>query len=214
MKSFSKIIHDKSPPSSIYSIIQTQQIQMKKISILALSVLFINVTATCQITKGNWMIGGNTDFSSTSNKSEEGQRTTAFTIQITPNIGYFIADKFATGLKVSVGKEGVKATGTSRYSTYTNANFGPFLRYYFLPTDKLLNVLVEGVYQYGFIAGDNNKVFKNTFSISGGPVVYFNSSVGLEFLIGYSTFKYVGFAGSNGTVQVGLGLQVHLEKDK
>ena len=187
---------------------------MKKISVLAFGILFINLSVNSQITKGNWMLGGNADFSSTINKSEAGQKTTVFNIQITPNIGYFIVDRLATGLKVSVGKEGVKATGTSRYSTYTDANFGPFLRYYFLPFDQQLNVLAEGVYQYGVIAGDHDKVFKNTFSISGGPVVYFNPSVGLEFLIGYSTFKYVGFAGSNGTVQVGLGLQVHLEKDK
>lgn len=198
----------------IYSLIITEKNQMKKISNLVLSILFINIQANCQITKGNWMVGGNASFSSTTFKSEAGQRNTAFNIEMTPNIGYFIADKIATGLKVGFGEQGGKSTGSSHYSTYTDANFGPFLRYYFLPFDKQLNVLVEGVYQYGFEGGNLKKISKNTFAFFTGPIVFLNSSVGLEFLIGYSTFKYVGFAGSNGTAQVGLGLQVHLERDK
>lgn len=210
-----RIIRDNSPPSChIYSVTKTIKLQMRKIYILAFTILFINFKVNSQITKGNWLVGGTANFTSTTFKSDAGQRNTAFTIQIAPNIGYFISDKFATGVKVSIGKQGTKATGTSIYGTYTDANFGPFLRYYFLPAEKQINILAEGVYQYGMIKGDHDKVFKNTFTFSTGPVIYFNSSVGIEFLLGYSTSKYVGFAGSNGSIQAGLGLQVHLEKDK
>lgn len=183
--------------------------------ILTLLLLFFSYLSNGQITKGNWLVGGNINFSSLSAESEAGTKgTTSFAIQIAPDVGYFIANNFAAGLKITFGKQGYKATGTSIYSTYTDADFGPFIRYYFLPVDKQLNILLEGSYQHGFTKGDYNRVSKNTFSFDIGPVVYFNTSVGLEFLIGYSTCKYVGFSGNNNTIQAGLGLHVHLEKDK
>lgn len=185
---------------------------MKKIAICTL-LSFLALQSNSQITKGNWMIGGNGNFSLTTYNSEAGQRNTGFTIQASPNIGYFIAGKFVTGLRVGFGKQGSKATGTSRFSTYTDANFGPFFRYYFLPNEHAVNIIADGSYQYGYIAGDNNKAPKNTFSFLTGPVVYFNTSTALEFLIGYSSSKYVGYSGSNGTLQVGLGLQFYLERD-
>ena len=186
---------------------------MQKIMLFLITFIFL-VNAKSQITKGNWLVGGNAGFASTTYNSEAGSRNTGFTIQIAPDIGYFIAHKFATGLKVGFGKEGYKATGTSVYSTYIDAKFGPFLRYYFLPADNQLNILIESTYQYGFEKGNVSTINKNTYSLSAGPVVYFNTTAGLEFLIGYSSYKYVGIAGSNGSVQVGLGLQVHLERDK
>lgn len=189
---------------------------MPKTIALILVTTLLSFNSNSQITKGNWMLGGSISFSSTNLKSEIGQKNTFFILQGAPDIGYFIADKFAAGLKVSINSSGGKATGTSVFSTNTDYNFGPFARYYFLSTEKQFNILTEGTYQYGFIGGgqQNTKTSKNTFAIAAGPVIYFNSSVGLEFLIGYSAYKYVGFAGSNGTIQLGLGLHVHLEKNK
>lgn len=189
---------------------------MKKLTVLVLAVLSVSTKINSQITKGNWLLGGNISFSSTSLKSEIGQKNTFFILQVAPDIGYFIADKFVAGLKVSISSSGSKATGTSVFGTQNDYNFGPFARYYFLSTEKQFNILTEGTYQYGFIGRgqQNTKTSKNTFAIAAGPVIYFNSSVGLEFLIGYSTHKYVGFAGSNGTIQLGIGFHVHLEKNK
>jgi hypothetical protein len=94
-----------------------------------------------------------------------------------------------------------------------------------LPTEKPFNILVDGSYQYGIerISTANptanqplntaiTKYNKNTFAFAAGPVIYFNPAVGLEFLIGYSTEKYIHYEGANNTFQVGLGLQVHLGK--
>jgi hypothetical protein len=57
----------------------------------------------------------------------------------------------------------------------------------------------------------------NTFSASAGPVIYFNSSVGMEFLLGYYSRKEV--IQQNGDIinhqkgfQIGIGFQIHLEK--
>ena len=64
---------------------------MRKISILALSILFINIKAGCQITKTNWLIGGNATFVA-NNTTYEGLNTTGKLINfiIKPNIGYFL----------------------------------------------------------------------------------------------------------------------------
>jgi len=185
---------------------------MKTIIILAAALLYLN-QANSQTTKGHWLLGGNVNFSLTTYKSEAGQTNTGYVFQANPNVGYFIVDKFAIGLKAGIGREASKGTGTAIFSKFTDANFGPFVRYYLLSTENQFNILIEGAYQKGFIKGDSpRKTFKNTFSFAVGPVIYFNSTAGLEFLIGYSSSKYVGFAGSNGTIQFGLGIQFHLEK--
>lgn len=178
-----------------------------------LCLLLVVVQATnAQLSKGNWLVGGSGSFSSTQYKSTAGTQSTGYDIKLSPNVGYFIAEKFATGLKVSFGRSGGKAIGTSTYSTYTDASFGPFLRYYLLSADRQFNILTEGIYQYGLEGGNREKNSKNTFSLAAGPVIYFNESVGLELLIGYSSFKYLDFDGRNNTIQFSLGLQVHLEK--
>ena len=179
------------------------------------SLLLLFSTAHSQLTQGNWLVGGNASFSSTTYNSEGGQKNTDFVLQLSPDIGYFLADKFAAGLKVSVGATRVKATAISGdYNKYTDANFGPFLRYYFLDSEKQFNLLAEGAYQYGFFKSSYDSNLKNTFSLNMGPVIYFNSSVAMEFLVGYSTYKIVGYSGNNNTVQVSLGIQAHLERNK
>lgn len=189
---------------------------MKKKTIFLAAILFFAFTANSQVTKGNWLVGGNINFSSTNYKSDAGSKSVGFDFKLTPNIGYFIADKFATGIKAGIGKNGRKAEGTTVSATYTDFNIGPFLRYYLLSPERQFNILTEVTYQYGFAGGNggSKKPMKSTFAFAAGPVIYFNNSVGLEFLIGYSTYKYATFSGSNKTFQFGLGLQVHLERNK
>ncbi|MBG9377952.1 hypothetical protein I5907_17065 [Panacibacter sp. DH6] len=195
-----------------------------------LFILFISVVknSSGQLTKNNWLVGGNGYFNSTAYNNSAGASGQKVTnIQLTPNIGYFIADKFATGLKLGFGSSRYRVEGQNSLTKNTTYSFGPFVRYYFLPLKKQFNILIDGSYQYGIERGGGasapigqplnfsiTQYEKNTFSISAGPVLYFNSSVGLEFLIGYSTSKYVKFSGTNNSLLVGLGLQVHLEKDK
>ena len=185
---------------------------MKYIILLNFSFLLLS-TSNAQLTKNNWMLGGNIGFSSGTYKSEIGSQNTAYDIQINPNIGYFIVDKFAGGLKTSIRLQGYKGTGTDGYSKYNNYNIGPFVRYYLLPIENTVNLLVEGVYQYGVEGSKGGSTPKNTFSFTTGAVAFFNSSVGIEFLISYSSYKFSGFNGSNGIIQLGLGLQVHLIKN-
>ncbi|MEI2708527.1 MAG: hypothetical protein V9E96_05845 [Chitinophagaceae bacterium] len=74
------------------------------------------------------------------------------------------------------------------------------------------------MYQYG-VEGSSRLAStpKSTFSFTGGLVQshFLIASVGIEFLVSYmSVINLMGYNGSNGIIQLGLGLQVHLDKDK
>lgn len=187
---------------------------IKTISIF-LTTILLTFNSKSQIAKENWMLGGTINYTSIQRNSENyGPPLVGYRFNINPNVGYFFIDKFAGGVKVGIGKEGYKGPGTFGYNKYSDFNIGPYVRYYFLTPENNLNILVEGVYQYGFEVGNaHDPSSKNTFNFSAGPAVYFNTSVGLELLLSYSTSKFSGINGSNNTIMLGLGLQVHLEKE-
>ncbi|TAG29823.1 MAG: hypothetical protein EAZ35_09370 [Sphingobacteriia bacterium] len=179
---------------------------MKYIQLTAIALVFF-IKSQAQITKNNWMLGGNISFSSTNYKSANyGAGYTLTSLKVDPNIGYFFADRFAVGLKSTISR----VSGVSYYSLYTIFSAGPFLRYYFLPKENRINILAEGLYQYGFEEGDQVRIPKHLFAFSTGAVAFFNSSVGIEFLLSYTNYRLTTIAGNNGILQLGLGLQVHL----
>ena len=183
--------------------------------LLTLLIIFYSANAYCQIDKGNWMLGGVVSYAYTRYESEYfGVPHDYYALNIDPSLGYFFLDKLGIGIKAGINKIGTRSAGTSKYLTYTDFNVGPFARYYFLPKENILNFLAEAGYQYGYEGGKNGRPSKNTFTFSAGPVAYFNSSVGLEFLVTYSTYKFSAINGSDGTIRFGLGLQIHLEPDK
>jgi len=184
---------------------------MKKTILLFLIASIFYNDADCQITKDSWMVGGNASFSQLQSSSTSAAQFKQTNFEITPLVGYFLMDKFATGLNPSLTYVSNNAGNTN-----TIINIGPFVRYYFLDAENIVNLFAESGYAYGSITGKGQEKGQhlNTFSFSGGPVVYFNSSIGLEFIITYSTTKAVGFSGANNEIKFGIGFQIHLEKDK
>lgn len=177
-----------------------------------------------QLTKGHWLVGGSAYLNSYKNEifsnsyNENGKYTQ---INLSPNVGYFFADRFALGLKTtftSLKGEFTVAGGNGRGGTDTRRYlFGAFGRYYFLEEAKQTNLLVEASYQAGIVRGTNDtKGNLNNFSISAGPVIYFNPSVGVEFLLGYVTnsekFTSQVLNENKKGFQLSIGLQIHLIK--
>lgn len=164
-----------------------------------------------QITKGNWLVGGNATFYILQNSSTASAQYKQTEIDIRPFIGYFLKDRFAIGVDPSLA-----FASNNVLNTNTIITIGPFFRCYFLDPDNRVNLFAETGYDYGSITGKGQGKGQhlNTFLFSGGPVIYFNTSVGLEFIITYSTTKVVGFSGNNNKIQFGIGFQIHLEKDK
>lgn len=185
---------------------------MKKIASLTTLISFLAFTSNSQITKNNWLLSGSANFSTQKNSSTASLQYKQTDIQISPTIGYFILDKFAAGLRPSLiyGKNNLVANAKPT----TIFLIGPFIRYYLLQPEKVFNLFLESGYSYGNIANQGSDSKQNTFSLSGGPVLYFNTAVGLEFTIGYTTTKIVDFEGSNNAIRFGIGFQFHLEKEK
>jgi hypothetical protein len=140
-------------------------------------------TAKGQLTKGNWLVGGSGNFAIQKRKVLDGN-TKNTRLQLSPNIGYFFVEKLVAGVK-PVWELGASSLPGSSNSSY-NLSLGPFLRYYLLPADRPLNVLTETSYRYGWGSGNNRQ---NMYSISTGPVMYFNTSVGLELTANYEVFN-------------------------
>ena len=184
--------------------------------------LFLSIicsSGNSQITKGNWLVGGTGSFSSrNSTLSAESITYDSRYVDLTlsPNVGHFIIDKFAVGIKSSFNwtksrtfPPGGGSTDIKRFSA------GPLARYYFLGVEKQFNILTEGSLQLGTYSAGADKGSITIYSFMAGPVVYFNTSVGLEFLLGYSS-NIEDVKGSYKDIrdgfQIGIGFQVHLEK--
>lgn len=180
---------------------------MKTIKLFFIATILFTISANSQITKKNWMVGGNAYFDNSNLKNKDGDEIQSSTqIIIQPNIGYFIYDRFASGLSTRFGYSKTKGSSSSN----TGFGVGPFLRYYFLKPEKMVNVLLEANYFYG---KDFNKSDFNTYyGFKAGPVIYFNSSVALELLAKYEHAFYSTDSYTSNSFQIGLGFQIHLEK--
>jgi len=165
-----------------------------------------------QITRGNWLVGGSASFSQKKYSIVTNAIYKQTNLQITPSAGYFLIDKFAVGLNPSLEYEKVSLGP----NTNTIITVGPFIQYYFLEADRIFNLFAQVSYGYGGntvkVQGRRQGFNINTFLFSGGPVLYFNTSVGLEFTINYSATKFVGVKGANDDLSYGIGFQIHLEK--
>lgn len=184
---------------------------MQKTILFILTIIIFSNTANCQIDKRFWMIGGAASFTSTKYESTAVPGTNRTLIQLSGDVGYFFFDKLAAGLKPGFENSGVKFF--SGLNTSNILEIGPFARYYFLPKEKIVNILAEASYQFGTVWSTTNETLHNNkFSLSGGLSVFFNESVGLELTVGYSTIKYTKSTGLNKSIISGIGFQFYLQR--
>ncbi len=139
--------------------------------------------------------------------------TKELNIQLSPAAGYFFADKFAGGLRGKVIYEKVEFNGG--VSNSTQLGIGPFLRYYFLNTENRFNLFAESAYQYMYSSRNYGAGIdrSNDFTLSVGPVIYLNETLGIEGAINGELYNYVGASIRSITFFFSLGFQIHLEKE-
>ena len=181
----------------------------KILKTIALTILLC-YTANAQITKGNWMVGGSGNFSSTVAESKSSNFPTSeskgMSVNLSPTFGYFVADKLALGVSPVFGYS--KIDGANNNTSY---GAGPFIRYYLLKPEKLINILTHISYYYG----SSGTSTSNNINFKTGPAIFLNSSVALELTLEYAIGQNKSdFSTSTFKVfNVGLGLQIHLEKE-
>lgn len=183
---------------------------MKVFPLLFFSCLSVAVTQAQNIRKGDFMLGGDISFSSTSlSGSGSGSQTD---VKISPNFGYFFIDRFAGGLELSYQSQSVSGMGGS-----VNAfGLAPFLRYYFLPVDRKLNLFLQGNYGFGSASGNGTSISFNAFGFSFGTAIFVTPSTALEFAVRYSSAggelyeQQFGPGIRQNTVGLAIGFQIHL----
>ncbi|HET8828927.1 MAG TPA: hypothetical protein VFM79_06280 [Pelobium sp.] len=199
----------------------------KRTSLFLFLILFFSLSSFAQLDKNTWIVGGGGTFTSVNDEFSSSTVSTEYkrtNLQISPNIGYFFIDKLATGLKSSIWWQKDKGISSNSLtiSKSIRLDYGPFIRYYFLNKKKTFNILTDVSYQFGNVKDNysKDKGARNNFAVMAGPVIYFNSSVGLELLMGYKTQREE-FTSSNSisnyidtkkSFLVGVNFQIHLTK--
>jgi len=186
---------------------------MKTIKLFFATILVCSITSNAQITKGNWMMGGDANLSSstTSLSDNSSSSNKTFSYEISPDFGYFVFNKFAIGTKGSLNYS--KSKDDNGFGVYKSYNLGPFVRYYFLKEEKQVNIFLESAYNFDLDKNNKNTVFSSKV----GTAIFLNSSVAFEISLKYSVSKYISQSDliSDSTTKgltFGLGFQIHLEK--
>lgn len=171
----------------------------------------IGIKGYSQITKENWMLGGNAGFSVVRERGSA-LDANATNFRISPNIGYFFIDKLAIGINADYAYYN---QATQWYTQASNQiSGGPFVRYYFLRPENLLNVFAQGSYQYVYYWSNNQTNLKrNDINLTGGASVFLNTSVGLEFMASYQLLNGP-MVHSSAQLSLGIGFQIYIGKEK
>ncbi|MDQ6610159.1 MAG: hypothetical protein M3Y85_10105 [Bacteroidota bacterium] len=186
--------------------------------VFLVGLIAFSYTGNCQIEKGNWLVGGSGSYNRT--KSEGLSKYTSRTVDFAIPVGYFIKDKFAAGIMANIlfsKEEFPQIDGTTAKQTFNQVGIGPFMRYYFLKFSGNINILSEGsvLYTTGKVKNRGTTIDQPAFldySFYTGPVIFFNSSVGLEFLLGYKYSSYTDIDIQEKSIKFKIGFQIHLEK--
>lgn len=179
---------------------------MKKILSICLLAFLANA-ASAQISRGQFLLGGNLTYSSKTQEMPVGDDITTTTISAAPGIGYFFVNKLALGGRFSYT--------ANKYTSGKNEKYvaAPFLRYYLLNKYSRFNFFLDGSYTVGQYKSGTVERKIEGYGVMGGPVVFLGSNVGLEFTVSYLADKMEGGNWFK-TVQGGVGLQIHLGREK
>lgn len=173
----------------------------------SLIIVLFTLTANSQITKGNWMVGGDGNYLNYTS-SLNGNTNKYSMIEVTPDIGYFIKDKFVTGSYLKFQYISHEHTDNSHYY------LGIFTRYYFLNQKNIYNVFSQINYDYNIHISDLNS-YGHGYGLKLGVVAFFTNSVGLEFSLGYdiNTTKdeFLNKIKTN-NIKANIGFHFYLEK--
>lgn len=182
---------------------------MKKLLLAGAIALF--GLSNAQMTKGDWVISGNTGMGFNNNtttvkigsSSTDGPKVNTFSV--VPSVGYFVIDKLAVGIDLGY----VNTTTKYEKAKFTNSTFSvmPTATYYFTNSSKLVPFLGAGI---GYASnkektsynGINNGMYdpilmQNTetttdglaWKVKGGVTYMATQSLGINLGVSYDQFS-------------------------
>lgn len=188
---------------------------MKTITLFFFIVFAMTTTSNAQITKSNWLVGGDGSYSVQKGEGTSNgitNVTKASGLILRSNIGYFVMDNLVLGLTPQFSFSNPEGPNNGGFGF----GIGPLARYYFLKPEKKINIFSQISYFYGNGFSNGKKTStSNGFLVKAGPAIFFNQSVALEVTLNYERSKNKYEAGSEAKFQnlnIGIGFQIHLEK--
>lgn len=183
---------------------------MKKVLLAALFAISASAAfSQANINKGNWMIGGDINFSSSKYENAD---NSVKDFSFSPNVGYFFINKLAGGLRVKVNTNNYTSGNTGYESS--EVLVAPFLRYYFLPSSQKVNVFADAAYGFGNSKSGISNVSTtrslNAYALKAGAAIFVVPSVAVEISLGYNSSKMEDVNERYNTIMTGIGLQIHL----
>lgn len=177
---------------------------------LLLSILsFTTVYLSAQIYQGQWMVGGNGSF--TSSSQGDGDENKYSTIELNPNVGYFVINNLAIGARINFASIKPKEADDA----FVDLLAGPFIRYYFLPAERNINIFADASASFGNY-GSNDKLSQNQFAVMAGPAIFLNEHAALEIALKYGSRggdlydDPTGDDDREGSLGINIGFQIHL----
>jgi hypothetical protein len=181
---------------------------MKKLLFVCL-ILAASFKVCAQINKGQWLVGGNANWTTSFNSSNTGNATA---VNIMPDAGYFFYNKLAGGLKLNYTIGNPSGNGFS----FDEYGVSPFLRYYILPSSKNINIFGQVAYGWNRVDAQGMggaSAISHEWSISAGPAFFLNPHIALEFALFYTNTGGASYTTGNGeSIGLNVGFQIHLGK--
>lgn len=175
-------------------------------SLILLCSLFVSTQClNAQIKQGNWLAGMTGNFRM---KLDENNYTSW---SLNPSVGLFILNRLAIG--TSTNTYFYRSDGMN----ITTYGLGPYMRYYFFPSDKKINLFLQPSFSFSKTKYDYPETttpiqlnpFTQTFTIAAGPSYFINEFIALEM-----TANHVNVNREEGSdlkyIEMRIGLQVHL----
>lgn len=161
------------------------------VAVLAFGFANAQDSASYGFSKGNILLEGNLEFSSTNNKNTEVKTNS---LDFNPKVGYFVTDKFAVGVELEIGSGKTETAGTET-SKSSNFNAGVFGRYYFLELGQRFKTYAEAGIGFG---SEKNKAglapeVKAT-GVSAGAGLGINYFVSDSFAINFGLTNILAFS--------------------
>jgi hypothetical protein len=184
-----------------------------KIRLSIFFLLLVSMT-NAQLTKKTMLLGGSGGFQYsrgfTDASGAQLYGNNVF-LNLGAGVGYFVLNKFALGINPGFTYQ--------HYMGSNNRNFqiGAFGRYYFLNSQKKINLFAQAGYSYSY-SFNESKYYQSQTNISqygvlsfkAGPVWFISKSVALELSVniksGHPSFYYSRFSTQ-------LGFQIHFNKE-
>ena len=175
------------------------------------NILFLILFAFCitsvkaQLKEKTWLVGGDGSFIVNLGDNVR----TSNSINIRPNIGYFLSSKFAVGATGGVGYSWDSSGADTSIFTF---RVGPFIRYYLLNPENKINVFAEFGGEYITSKYRESTQESGTgYRFKVGPSIFLNESVGLEIAFNYAEYQGDFFnMEDDPNWFVSLGFQIHI----